>query len=190
METQVILTMRENKRLIVIQEVMEKKRTLAEGVKVLGMSERQGWRLLAQVRKRGALGVVHGNRGRVSSRRIPDKIREKVIYLRQKDYPKFNDRHFTQELEDQEKIHLSRETIRQILRSSGIVSVHPVKKRKHRLRRMPKDRFGEMLQGDASPHDWLKAGAPSSIWPILWTMPQVLNGLISFLKKQRRPILQ
>lgn len=160
METQVILTMRENKRLVVIQEVMEEKRTLVEGARVLGMSERQGWRLLAQVRKRGAFGVVHGNRGRSSSRRISDKIREKVIHLRQEDYPEFNDRHFTQELLDQEKIRLSRETIRQILRSSGIVSVHPVKKRKHRLRRMPKDRFGEMLQGDSSPHDWLEGRGP------------------------------
>lgn len=160
METQVILTMRENKRLIVIQEVMVGKKTLAEGVKVLGMSERQGWRVLAQVRKRGALGVVHGNRGRSSSRRISDKIREEVVCLRQRDYSGFNDRHFTQELLDQEKIALSRETIRQILRSSGIVSVHPVKKRKHRLRRKPKERFGEMLQGDSSPHDWLEGRGP------------------------------
>lgn len=155
-----ILTMKENKRLIVIQEVMGGKKTLVEGSKVLGMSERQGWRLLAQVRKRGALGVVHGNRGRPSSRRISDKIREKVVCLRQKDYPGFNDRHFTQELSDQEKISLSRETIRQILRSSGVISVHPVKKRKHRLRRAPKDQFGEMLQGDASPHDWLEGRGP------------------------------
>lgn len=160
METQVTLTMKANKKLIIIQEVMAGKRTLAGGAKVLGMSERQGWRLLAQVRKRGALGVVHGNRGRASSRRISDKIREKVIHLCQKDYAGFNDRHFTQELLDQEKISLSRETIRKILRSSGIVSVHPVKKRKHRLRRMPKDRFGEMLQGDASPHDWLEGRGP------------------------------
>lgn len=139
-----------------MQEVMSGKKTLVEGAKVLGMSERQGWRLLAQVRKRGALGVVHGNRGRASSRRISDKIREKVVRLRREDYSGFNDRHFAQELKDQEKIFLNRETIRQILRSSGILSVHPVKKRKHRLRRMPKDQFGEMLQGDASPHDWLE----------------------------------
>ena len=96
--------MKENKKLMVMQEVMVGKKTLAEGARVLGVSERQGWRVLAQVRKKGALGVVHGNRGQESSRRTPDKIREKVIHLRQEEYPGFNDRHFTQELEDQEYV--------------------------------------------------------------------------------------
>jgi hypothetical protein len=160
METKVILTMKENKKLIVMQEVMAGKRTLAEGAKVLEMSERQGWRLLAQVRQRGALGVVHGNRGCLSSLKVEDKIREKVICLRKEKYAGFNDRHFTQELEDYEGISLSRETVRHILRSSGIASVHPVKKRKHWLRRAPKERFGEMLQGDSSPHDWLEGRGP------------------------------
>ncbi len=42
----------------------------------------------------------------------------------------------------------------------GIVAVHPVKKRKHRLRRKPKAQFGEVLPGDASPHDWLEGRGP------------------------------
>ena len=143
-----------------MQEVMAGKRTVLEASSSLGMSERQGWRILARVREKGAQGVGHRNRGRRSSRRIGDKIRERVIRLRQGSYAGFNDRHFAQELRDQEKISLGREAIRGILRAAGIGSVHPVKKRKHRLRRQPKDRFGEMLQGDSSPHDWLEGRGP------------------------------
>ena len=143
-----------------MQEVIAGERTLVEGVEGLGMSERQGWRLLGRVREKGALGVVHGNRGRSSSRRIADKIREKVIHLRRGVYSGFNDRHFTQELRDNEKIDLGRETVRRMLREACIASVHPVKKRKHRLRRQPKDQLGEMLQGDSSPHDWLEGRGP------------------------------
>jgi len=126
----------------------------------LGMSERQGWRVLSRVREKGAFGAMHGNRGRKSSRKISDKIRQKVLDLRNKEYAGFNDRHFAQELQEGEKIALGRETIRKILRGAGIDSVHSVKKRKHRLRRKPKDRFGDMLQGDASPHDWLEDRGP------------------------------
>lgn len=160
MENRVILSMKENKRMLVMQEVIAGKKTLAEAAGALGVSERHGWRMLVSVRKKGALGVAHGNRGRQSSLRISDKIREKVIRLRKDDYAGFNDRHFTQELQDKEKVDIARETVRMILRGSGIPSVKPVKKRKHRLRRKPKDRFGEMLQGDSSPHDWLEGRGP------------------------------
>lgn len=160
MENHVILTMKENKRVMVIQEVIAGSKTMVQGAEALGVSERQGWRILARVRERGALGVVHGNRGRSSLRRIPDKTREKVIELRKEEYPGFNDRHFAQELLDREGISLGRETVRTILRDSGIPPVHPVRKRKHRVRRKPRDRFGDMLQGDSSPHDWLEGRGP------------------------------
>lgn len=160
MEKRVILTMKENKRLQVMQEVIGKKRTLEEAVGVLGMSERQGWRVLAKVRGKGALGVVHGNRDRSSARRISDKIRDQVMSFRRGEYAGYNDRHFAQELQDTEKVDIGRESVRVILRGSGIPSVKPVKKRKHRLRRKPRERFGEMLQGDSSPHDWLEGRGP------------------------------
>ena len=160
MNNQVILTMKENKRVIVMQEVISGKRTVVEGAEALRMSERQGWRVLARVREKGALGAVHGNRGRSSFRRVSDRIREQVIRLRKGAYAGFNDRHFTQELRDSEKIDLGRETVRTMLRKACIPPVHPVKKRTHRLRRRPKDRFGEMLQGDSSPHDWLEGRGP------------------------------
>lgn len=143
-----------------MQEVIAGKKTVCEASSSLEISERQGWRVLARVREKGAQGVGHGNRGNRSLRKTGDRIRERVIRLRTESYPGFNDRHFSQELRDNERIPLGRETIRRILREAGIGSVYPVKKRKHRLRRRPKDQLGEMLQGDSSPHDWLEKRGP------------------------------
>jgi len=160
METQVILTMKENKRVVVMQEVIGGRKTMVEAVAQLGINERQGWRILSRVRKQGAQGAMHGNRGRKSLCKIADKIRQRILALRNKEYAGFNDRHFTQELQSSGKSVPGRETIRKILREAGIGPTRPVKKRTHRLRRTPKERFGEMLQGDSSPHDWLEGRGP------------------------------
>lgn len=158
------LTMKENKRLQVMQEVLAGKLTMEAASRLLEITERHGWRLLAAVKERGALGVIHGNRGRVSPRRIGDEVRSQVITLRKSTYAGFNDRHFRDELVDEEGIAVGREMVRKLLRSAGISPVKPLKKRKHRRRREPKERFGEMLQGDGSIHDWLEGrGSPLTL---------------------------
>lgn len=155
-----ILTMKENKRLQVVQEVLARERTAEEAARVLCISERHVYRVLAKVRENGALGVIHGNRGREPANKAGAGLREWIIGLRRMDYVGFNDRHFRDELEDEEGVKIGRETVRKILRSSGIAPVKPAKKRKHRSKRKPKDKFGEMLQGDGSWHDWLEGRGP------------------------------
>jgi hypothetical protein len=58
------LTMKEEKRLEVIQRVFRGELTVVEAGVVIGVSERQCYRIKARVSKHGAKGVVHGNRGR------------------------------------------------------------------------------------------------------------------------------
>jgi transposase len=143
-----------------MQQVMSGEKTVMEACKLLEVSERQGYRILGQVRKKGALGVIHGNRGKPSSRRIADQIVGRVISLREGVYKGFNDRHYTDDLNGEEGIKIGRESVRKILREAGIRTPRPVKKRKHRHRRKPKEKFGEMLQGDSSPHDYLEGRGP------------------------------
>ena len=75
-------------------------------------------------------------------------------------YQGFNDHHLTEKLQEQEKIKLSREKVRRILRAHGIAS--PKKRRgiKHRSRRERRAAEGMMLQVDGSPHDWLQGRGP------------------------------
>jgi transposase len=152
--------MKENNRLKVMQEVMIKERTVAEAAQVLGITERQAYRVLAGVRAHGALGVMHGNRGKEPWNKTSVALEQEIIRLRNEQYKGFNDRHFADEIWDEEGIEVKRETVRKMLRAAGIAPVKKIKKRKHRCSRIRKERFGEMLQGDASVHDWLEGRGP------------------------------
>ena len=154
------LTMRDEKRLEIIHRVFRSELTVTQAALVLGLSERQCYRVKARVNKAGAQGVVHGNRGRVCKGKIKEKVVKRIVELAQGKYKGFNDHHLTEKLLEQEKIELSREKVRRILRANGIGS--PKKRRgiKHRSRRERRASEGMMLQVDGSPHDWLEGRGP------------------------------
>lgn len=154
------LTMRDEKRLKVIQRVFQSEVTVVQAALVLGISERQCYRIKARVNKSGAKGVVHGNRGRPSKRKIKEKTVRRIVELAQGKYQGFNDHHLTDKLEAEEKIELSREKVRGILRAHGIASPNHRRGIKHRSRRERRAAEGMMLQVDGSPHDWLEGRGP------------------------------
>ncbi len=108
------LTMKEEKRLEIIQRVFRGELTVVEAGVVIGVSERQCYRIKARVTKRGAKGVVHGNRGRPCKRKTKEKEVRRVVELAKGKYRGFNDHHLTEKLVEQEKLEISRETVRQI----------------------------------------------------------------------------
>jgi len=154
------LTMRDEKRLDVIQRLYRSELTVGQAALVLGLSERQCYRVKARVSKVGTKGVVHGNRGRPCKRKLKEKTVKRVLELARGKYQGFNDHHLTEKLKEQESIELSREQVRRILRAEGIAS--PKKRRgiKHRSRRERRPAEGMMLQVDGSPHDWLEGRGP------------------------------
>ena len=103
------LTMKDEKRLDVIQRVYRSELTVVQAALVLGVSERQCYRIKARVGKAGAKGVVHGNRGRPCKRKIKEKVVRRVVELARGKYQGFNDHHLTEKLKEQEQIELSRE---------------------------------------------------------------------------------
>jgi transposase len=155
------LTMKEEKRLDVVQRVYRNELTMEQAALVLGISERHCYRVKARVSEDGAKGVVHGNRGRWCKRKIKEKLVKQIVELAKGKYKDFNDHHLTEKLQEQEKITLSREKVRQLLRAHGIAS--PKKRRgiKHRSRRERRAAEGMMLQVDGSPHDWLQGRGPA-----------------------------
>ena len=78
-----ILTMQYEKRLDVIQRVYRSELTVVQAALVLGVSERQCYRIKARVGKAEAKGVVHGNRGRPCKRKIKEKVVNRVVELAQ-----------------------------------------------------------------------------------------------------------
>jgi hypothetical protein len=102
---------------------------------VIGVSERQCYQIKARVTKRGAKGVVDGNRGRPCKRKTAEKEVRRIVELAKRKYRGFNDRHLTEKLAKQEKLAISRETVRWILGGAGIASPRKRRGNKHRSRR-------------------------------------------------------
>jgi transposase len=152
--------MKDEKRLEIINRVYRGELTVVQAALVLGVSERQCYRIKTQVSKGGAKGVVHGNRGRSCKRKTKEKIVRRVLELARGKYLGFNDHHLSEKLKEQEQISLSREKVRRILRAEGIASPNKRRGIKHRSRRERRVSEGMMLQVDGSPHDWLEGRGP------------------------------
>ena len=69
---------------------------MGKAAPLLGVSERQGWRLLAAYRKEGARGLVHKNRGRVPPNATPEAIQQRVVALTQERYLGINHTQLTE----------------------------------------------------------------------------------------------
>ena len=155
---QEILRMRrdEIKRLQVIEKVIKRELKQIEAAKVLGLSDRQLRRLIVRVKLKGESGVMHRLRGRVSHRRISDKIREKIVRLYQQNYEGFGPTLASEKLCERDGLKISKETLRQWLIGESLWQVKGVKGKRHLQWRERKGHSGEMIQMDGSHHNWLE----------------------------------
>jgi hypothetical protein len=135
--------------------VLDEKMRQVEAGKVILLSDRQIRRLVKRVRKEGDEGIKHGLRGKASSRRLPKKVKEKVIRLYRERYKDFGPTLASEKLLELDDIKISKETLRNWLIESGDWEI--VRKvREHRQWRERKHYFGEMVQMDGSRHDWFE----------------------------------
>lgn len=161
MDKKVTLTTKELKRIHMLHEIQAGRMTAKGAAEMLGLSVRQVRRLLKRQRESGDAGLAHGNRGRTSSRRLPDEIRARIVALAKDKYRDYNDCHFQEELAElPEPIRVSRSTLRTIRRAAGVPSPRKRRAPQHRARRERKPQAGMLLQTDGSRHDWLEGRGP------------------------------
>jgi transposase len=162
METEnILMGQKQLQRWHLIKMVEGRKITLREAGEKMGVSYRHAKRIRRAIREKGIKGLVHGNRGQPSKRRIGDALGEKVLALSKGIYLGFNDTHFTEKLRECEGMVLSRETVRKLRRRAGI---EPKRRRRapgHRKRRERKAQEGAMVLWDGSPHHWLGPDQPA-----------------------------
>lgn len=156
----VLLTMRDQQRIEVLQRVMDGRVQIKEAQRLLNRSERQVYRMLSALRRKGIPGLIHGNRGKESKRKLCFEKKEKILELAKKKYVGFNDTHMKEMLSKNEKIQIGRETLRSYLRKAGLKAKAPKKRSPYRSRRERKSQMGMMIQIDASDHDWLEGRGP------------------------------
>ncbi len=90
------LSAKEQNRLQMLNGVMEREWSMAEATRLMGVSERRGWRLLAAYRKEGAAGLAHKNGGRTPSNATPVQTRDLMVTLAQGRYKDVNHTHLSE----------------------------------------------------------------------------------------------
>ena len=160
MREQVTLNGKEQKRLKVLNDLEAGMMTMVQASKALGLSMRHVYRLRARYRREGAPALAHGNRGRPSHRKIPEKVRQEIIELVRKEFSDYNDYHLTDILVEEYGFSVSRSSIRRIRRKAGLSSPKKRRAPKHRSRRERHPRRGMLVQIDGSKHDWLEGRGP------------------------------
>ncbi len=154
------MSTKEQNRLQILNGVLERYWSMTEAAPLLGVSERQGWRLLAAYRREGARGLVHKNRGRVPPNVTPERIQQQVVTLARERYWGINHTHLTELLAEREGVMLSRPTVRRLLVRAGLSSPRQRRPPQHRYRRQRMPQEGMLLQLDGSHHAWLEDRGP------------------------------
>ena len=154
--------------------------TEAEAAKRLHLTIRRVEQIKRRYREIGGRAFVHGNKGRSPAHRIPDETRERIKSIKLSDiYLKANFAHFTEILAEM-GIAVSYTTVRNIMQEAGHKSPKTRRRRKEKKAHTPRPRreaFGEMLQGDGSPFDWLGIGQNVSLHGFIDDATGTVTGL-------------
>jgi transposase len=154
------LSQKELQRVAVITSCVKGDLACARAASLLNVTPRHVKRLKSRLRQGGEAALAHASRGRPSHRRLPDRLRDRILQLARTTYAGFNDHHLCEKLQEVEGFSLGRETLRRLLRSAGIGSPRKRRAPTHRQRRLARAREGEMLLLDASLHRWLEDRGP------------------------------
>lgn len=166
---------RESRRLGVVQAAVQGRMTNREGALALGLSLRQFKRLRKQVREREAAGVVHGNRGRPSMRRLCAEVRERVREMLIGEV-KLNDHHLA-ELLVAEGIVVSPASVRRIRQEHRLPPKRRRRPPRHRRRRERRARRGELVLIDGSPFQWFDVAGPA--WTLLGAIDDATGDILA-----------
>jgi transposase len=124
--------------------------------KLLGLGQRQVIRKKQALLKQGVASLIHGNTGQVTPWSVTPTLQQKVIRLYQTQYLGWNFTHFHETITRETSIKLSARAVAMILHQAGIES--PQKHHRQRRSHPPRERkefAGELIQVDASKHQWL-----------------------------------
>jgi len=139
----------------VMEMVVQRHTTLRQAAGVLKVSYRQAKRICRRYRDGGERGLMHGNVGQRSHRRLDEEIRRAVLELYRQEYADFGPTLASEKLEQLQGIRVNHETLRRWLIAEGLWQT---KRNRHtyRQRRRRRERFGELVQFDGSHHDWFE----------------------------------
>jgi hypothetical protein len=150
----ITMSQRERDLLKVMGPVLQGQRTQAEAARLAGLSVRQIRRIRHKLEQRGDAALVHGLRGRPSNRRFEVAFRRKVLEAYRQQFAGFGPTFACEKLAALGLV-VSPDTLRRWLIADGLWQ-RQRRRECHRSRRPRRACFGELVQLDASIHDWLE----------------------------------
>lgn len=157
----IAMSQKERDVLKVLHGVLQGERTQAEDARLLGLTTRHVRRLQRRLQREGDQALVHGLRGRPSNHRADPAHRRKVLQAYRQCYPDFGPTFACEKLA-QEGLAVLPQTLRRWLIEEGLWQRRR-RRDPHRSRRPRRDCFGELVQIDASIHDWLEGRGEQAV---------------------------
>jgi len=155
------MSAKDRNRLKVLYAVSRRHITQVQASRELGVTSRWVRTLLLRLKQEGDAGVVHRLRGRISNRKLPETVKQRVLKLfaeqkRAKQWHDYGPTLAAEELARNYQLVVSKETLRQWLIAAKLWRVRRVRVEQAHVWRARRARYGELLQWDTSEHDWLE----------------------------------
>ena len=153
------MSKQENERVKTVRDILAGRRKQADEAERLKVTTRCIRYWIESFEKDGAEGLVHGNRGKESPRRIPKKEREKIASLIRNNYADFGPTLASEKLKELHGICRDQKTVRSVMIEEKIWIPGSKTSRApsvHRSWRERRSRRGELVQFDGSYHNWFE----------------------------------
>lgn len=157
----IAMSQRERDILKVMHPVLAGQRTQAEAAALLDLSVRQIRRIQRKLEAQGDQALVHGLRGRPSNHQADKGLKRSVLEIYREQYVDFGPTLASEKLNEQ-GYQVCPQTLRRWLIEAGLWS-RKRRRAAHRSRRPRRSCFGELVQMDASIHDWLEGRGESVV---------------------------
>lgn len=149
----------------VIKKAISGKLKTGQAAAKLGISKQYVNRLKKAYSEKGPSCFAHGNKGKTKPWRTDPETESAVIGLYEGKYAGFNFRHFVEKLNEDEGMRVTYRNVHRILTSAGFRSPKRHKARREKAKHPSRPRrqcFGELLQIDASIHNWFGDSLPKA----------------------------
>jgi hypothetical protein len=142
-------------------------RHLEGALKIREVAQRVGLYCRQVIRKKkaylkmGKAGLVSKKRGNTSNRAYPIEVKSKVTkLLKEERYDGFGPTLASETLTEDHNRHVNKETLRQWMIQEGIWKGKKARAVRVFQQRERREKFGELIQLDGSPHDWFEGRGP------------------------------
>ena len=156
MKGNITLTMKEQRMNDIMVKLIGKQIDINQAIRLTGLSERQLYRKKKAYLEKGIESIPHGLKLNPSKKGYDENLKNEIVKLYKEEYFGWNFHHFNDTLEDYHNIKVSDSFIYNLLTKEGIKSPYEYrKKRKSHPPRPRRESAGELVQVDASKHQWI-----------------------------------